>query len=119
MPVLGNLRTIGAIAVDYRNPSLSWTSSPTNHGVRSCSISGTIEMAKGHQLAELVNNPAAQTTVGPATGVLEWVAMDGDALVSLTGYYLLESFDLDIEHQYVFADRVGFTLKATYLGDVT
>jgi hypothetical protein len=118
MPTLGNLRSIEGILVDYRNPSLRWTGSPTNHGLRPCTISGTIQMAKGHQLEEMASSMADRVTVGEVTGVQVYIVMDGDALASKQGYYIMESFDLEIEHRFVFADRVSFTFSGAYMGDL-
>ncbi len=115
---LGNLRAIGPIVVDYRNPALSWKSEPSTHGIRPCTISGTVLMAQGHALAELVANPDARTTIGGFTGVLEFIEMDGDALASCEGYYLLQSLDLNIDRQFVYGGRAPFTLAAAYLGDL-
>ncbi len=116
---LGNLRAIGPIEVEYRNPALVWTSNPTNHGISTCSISGTVEIPHGHQLRELVDNPAARTAVHGHVGVLEWLDMDGDSLAPLAGYYLLESFALDVDRQYVYGGRVSFSLTAAYLGGLS
>lgn len=116
---LGDLNAIGPVPVIYRDPKLSWTSTPTGHGIRSCSITGLIELAKAQELSELVNNPAAQVTIGPATGVLEWIDMDGDVVGPFEGWYLLESFELSVEHQYSFNGPTGptpFSLTCTYLG---
>lgn len=118
MTVLGNLRSIGPVEVEFRNPSLRWTSTPNTHGIRTCSIGGTVEMADGHTLAELINNPAARITKGGFTGVLEYLVFDGDAVGPLQGYYLLQSFDLDIDRQYVYGGRVAFTMTAAFLGEV-
>ncbi len=117
MPTLGNLREIGPVAVDFRNPSLRWTSAPTTHGIRTCSIAGTVEMATGHTLSELVNNPAGQVTVGGFTGVQEELVFDGDAVGPLAGPYLILSFDLDIDRQFVYAGRVAFSMTAARLPD--
>ena len=115
---LGNLREIGPVEVDYRNPSLNWTAAPTTHGIQPCTISGTILVAQGHTLRELCANPDNQTTVGGFTGVLDEIVMDGDHLAPLSGTYLLQSFNFDVDRPYVYAGRVAFTLTAVYLGDL-
>ena len=115
---LGNLRAIGPVTVDYRNPTLRWTSQPTSHGIRTCTISGTVTIAQGDTLAEMVANPGAQETIGGFTGVKEFIEMDGDSLASKEGEYLLMSFDLEVEHRLVFGGRVSFSLNAAYLGDM-
>lgn len=114
---LGNLQEIGPVVVDYRNPSLNWTAAPTTHGIQPCTISGTIPVAEGHTLRELCANPDNQTTVGGFTGVQEEIVMTGDHLASLSGTYLLQSFDFNVDRQFVYGGRVGFTLAAVYLGD--
>lgn len=115
---LGNLREIGPVTVDYRNPSLTWTAAPTTHGIQPCKIAGTIPTAQGHTLRELCANPFTQTTVGGFTGVQEEIVMDGDHLEPLSGTYLLQSFEFDVARDLVYGGRVAFTLSAVYLGDL-
>lgn len=117
----GRLVSIGAVTVDYRRPSLKWTSAPTNKGIRPCSITGLVELSKALTLSELVANHALAITRGGFTGVQEWVVFDGDVLESFTGYYLLQTFDINIERELMFGGPTGptgFSLTAAYLGDV-
>lgn len=115
---LGNLREIGPVVVDYRNPSLSWTAAPTSHGIQPCTISGTIPEAQGHTLRELCANPDAQVTKGGFTGVQEEIVMDGSMLGPLSGTYLLQTFEFTVDRQFVYGGRGAFTLSAVYLGDM-
>jgi hypothetical protein len=112
---LGNLREIGPVTVDYRNPSLRWTAEPTNGGMQPCTISGTIPVAQGHTLRELCANEAARITKQGFSGVLEWIEMDGDHLAPLAGNYLLQRFDFDVDRAFVYGGRVAFTLTAVYI----
>lgn len=112
----GNLRSIGPIAVAYRAPSLEWTSSPSAHGIRACSISGLVDLDKGQQLAELVANPETQRTVGEYTGALEYIDFDGDVVGPFKGWYLLESFQIKTTHEIAFTGYTEFALDAAYLG---
>ncbi len=81
-------------------------------------ISGWIKPIKAHELRELVNESGEEpTTVGDFTGLLEVIEFDGDAAGPLTGYWLLEDFDMSITHPLVLADLVPFTLSCAYLGD--
>lgn len=117
----GRLLSIGAITVDYRRPNLKWSSTPTSRGIRSCSISGLVELSKAHQLSELVANPLLARTIAGFTGVLEWVVFDGDVLLPFTGYYLLQTFDINVERELMFgglSGPIGFSLTAAYLGDL-
>lgn len=112
----GDLVSIGALAVDYRRPNLKFTSAPTTHGIRGCSISGLVEDSAADTLSELVNNPI-QVTIGGFTGVQEWVIFSG-TLAGKTGYYLLENFDEETEHSMMFSGFTGFSLSGAYLGDL-
>lgn len=117
----GRLLSIGPVAVDYRRPSLKWTSNPSNKGVRECSISGLIPLDAVHELSELVASPAEFRTIGGYTGVLEWMEFDGDVLLTFTGYYLISSFDVNIERELMFGGPTGltaFSMSAAYLGDM-
>ena len=113
------LAAIGPVAISHGNPQFGTSGAPTQHGIESVSISGSASWAAVHALRELVNNPAAQTTVGGRTGVLEWLDYDDDLLGTLTGYYLLEGFSVDADHKASLTTTdVPFTLQAAYLGDV-
>lgn len=116
---LGNIRAIGPVVVDYRNPSLRWTGNPTNGGVQPCTIGGSLTLAQAHSLRELINNPdAPPITRHGFTGVQEFIECDGDAVGPLEGEYLLQGFDFEIDHSYVFGGRALFTMTAAYLGDL-
>lgn len=118
----GDLTTIGAITVDWRRPSIRFTSAPTNHGVRTCSLSGVFDLPSIHTLDELCSNPARQETVSGYTGVKEWLIFTGNVLEPYTGWYVIQSFDPDYQREFFFG-TVGtsafmpFTMSAAYLGD--
>jgi hypothetical protein len=119
--VAGRLLSIGAVTVDYRRPNLKWTSSPGNKGVRECSISGLIPLNAAHELSELIASPAEFRTIGGFAGSLQWVVFDGDVLLPFTGYYLISSFDIDIERELMFGGTTGptgFSLSAAFFGDL-
>lgn len=107
----GDLVSIGAVAVDYRRPNLRWTSAPTTHGIRGCSITGLVEDAAADTLSELVNNPGAVVTVGGFTGVLETLTFSG-TLAGKTGDYILQNFDQSTEHSMMFTGFTSFNLSA-------
>lgn len=120
----GGIRYIGPVAVDYRDPNVTWTSESIN-GIRSCSITGLVTWTQAQQLSELVNNPARRITVGGESGVLEYLDLDDFHIRSFKGWYLLQSFSgPEVEHRFsVQVDRmagpVPFSLDAAYLGDGT
>ena len=113
------LVAIGPVAISHGNPQFGTAAAPTTHGIESVSISGSCSWSAVHTLRELVNNPAAQTTIGGYTGVLEWLEYDDDLLEPLTGYYLLERFNLDADQQDSLATTdAPFTIQAAFLGDM-
>ncbi len=112
-----DLVSIGAVAVDYRRPSVKFSGGPTTHGIRACSIDGLVEDAAADTLSELVNNPAAQVSVGGFTGVQEYLTFTG-TLAGKTGYYILENFDETTEHSMMFTGFTAFSLTGAYLGDL-
>ncbi len=114
----GDLVSIGAVAVDYRRPSLRWTGGPTTHGIRGCSITGLVETAAADELSELVANDELQVTKGGFTGVEEWVIFSG-VLASKTGYYLLSNFEQTFEWELLHTNFTGFSLTAAYVGVVS
>lgn len=116
----GNLLAIGPVPVTYRDPKLSFSGDPTTHGISACSIGGLIEHNKAQQLRELVNNPTDRMTVGGFTGILEYVDFDGDTMSAFAGWYLLQSFEIQIEQQWSIHGVSGltpFSLSAVFLGD--
>lgn len=116
-----SLVAIGPVAIDHGDPKFNWTSSPTAHGIRTCTIGGSCSFDAVKQLSELVNgaDPADRRTVGGRTGILEYIEFDDDLLDDLSGYYLLEGFGFDAEQQHsLAATDVPFSLTAAYLGDL-
>lgn len=113
------LTSIGTVTLTQYEPSLSWTSEPTRHGIRRCTISGRCDWTDADELSELVANPARQQTIGGFTGVLEFVTFSDSLLSPKTGYYLLESFEQSASHEHsVGTAPVPFSISAAYLGDL-
>lgn len=118
----GSISSIGSVPVDWRRPTIRFTSAPTNHGVRTCSIGGLFDLPAVHSLDELCSNPARQETVYGFTGVKEWCVFTGNVLSLYTGWYILQSFDPDYQREFFFG-TIGasafmpFSMSAAYLGD--
>jgi hypothetical protein len=112
------LASIGSITIQHGDPDFTWTSSPTAHGIRAASISGSCTWLQADQLSELAANPAT-TTIGGQTGVKVWVVFDDALLASKTGYYLLKSFDQKATQKSSLASSdVNFSLSAAFVGDL-
>ena len=111
------LVSVGAIAMDHRNPQMSWGSSSLD-GIAPVRISGQSPVASVQALWELVNNPAGRETKGSHTGVKEHLVFDGDLVGMFTGWYLLESCEMSAERPWSVTDFTPFTLTAAYLGDM-
>lgn len=119
-PAVG-LISIGPVVVNHGDPKFSWDSNATGHGIMPASVSGSCLWHQAKTLLELVNNPAAQATVGGRTGVTEWIEYGGPLLSDLTGYYLLGAFTLAPSQEHSLAGPDGdvdFALDCFYLGDV-
>lgn len=118
----GRLLSIGAVTVDYRRPSLKWTSNPSNKGIRECSISGLIPLDAAHELSELCASLAEFRTMSGYQGVLQWVIFDGDHLLPFTGYYLISSYDVNFDRELMVTTGpttfTAFSLAAAYFGDM-
>lgn len=111
------LVSIGPVVISHGDPEFSFDSSPTEHGIRTGSVGGSISWAAAQTLSELVANPATQTTIAGRTGVLEWLEFDDALLGAFTGYYLLESFGIAAgQKDSLTTADVPFTLQAAYLG---
>jgi hypothetical protein len=114
------LRYIGPVAVRIRNPQFHWTSAPDGLGIRDCTVSGVMQWVSAQQCAELVDNPDRLVTIGAQAGVLEYLVFDDALLLSQTGWYLLQSFELQGDQQWSghgLNYPVAFSLKAAFLGD--
>ena len=114
-----SLDRIGPIAVDHRNPVITWSSTEVD-GVRPCRVTGQAEQASVRQLSELVANPDRRITVGGFSGVLEYVALSGP-VAEFAGWYLLDAIDVTAERPWTVANfgtslLKPFSLSATYLG---
>lgn len=115
-----SLAYLGPIAVRIQNPEFHPTSSHDSAGTRSFSISGLMRWTSAQQALELVDNPGRSLTVGAHSGVLEYLHFSDVLLRSMSGWYLLQSFDLTGSHAYSVGGidyPVPFSLSATYLGD--
>lgn len=113
------LVAIGPVTISHGDPEFSWDSSPTGHGIRSGSVSGSASWAAVNTLSELVANQDNRVTKAGHTGVYEWLEFDDDLLGSYTGYYLLEGFALTPGHKASLTTTdVPFTLTAAFLGDL-
>lgn len=113
-----SLRSIGPIAIDHRDPSLSWTSAPDANGARPAQIGGVALVASVQQLAELVANHDRRTSYGTYTGVLEFVDFDDEDLVGPSrGWYLLTSLSKNVEYRWSVTSYTAFSLGAVYLPD--
>lgn len=117
----GDLVSIGSVVVDYRLPALKWTSAVGKHGIRTTDIAGAVELAKAQTLSEICSPVAGEKTIGGFTGVLQYLVFSGDVLTPFTGYYLILSFVLDIQRQFMFGGSTGptaFSLTAAFIGDL-
>lgn len=118
----GRLLSIGAVTVDYRRPSLKWSSNPANKGIRECSISGLVPEDAAHELSELCASPAEFRTMGGYSGVLQWVIFDGGSLLPFVGYYLISSFEANYDRELMVTTGpttfTAFSLSAAYFGDM-
>jgi hypothetical protein len=93
-------------------------SSPSNvRGFRTLSFSGTLEIALVDQLDELIVNPAARTTIGGVSGVLEYVESSSAQLGTINGWCILTGFDstLSVDPIWPYGE---FSIQATYIGDM-
>lgn len=83
---------IGAIILDWYGPSVSVDSSPQGKGQSSVTIAGFAPHATVQSLREFVENYRARETIGPVTGVKEYVEFDCDVLDAEDGWYLFTGF---------------------------
>lgn len=113
------LVSIGAVTISHGDPEFSWDSTPTSHGIRGGSISGSCSWTAVQTLSELIANPDTQTTIGGRTGVLEYLVFDDTKLGTFTGYYLLEQFTVSPDHRSSLTTTdVPFSITCAFLGDV-
>ncbi len=83
---------IGAIILDWFTPTVSVDSSPQGKGQSSVTISGFAPHPIVQSLREFVENYRARETIGPVTGVKEYVEFDCDSLDAEDGWYLFTGF---------------------------
>lgn len=107
----------GPIATVPYDFTASWTSSGDGTGMRGARFAGTLHRTTALQLSELVASRGNRRTIGSATGILEYVDMESVAVAALSGWYLLQGFDMspagiDPEWPYV-----TFSLSAVYVGE--
>lgn len=112
---------IGPVACEIRQPAHNWTSDPASSGQRKCSLSGIMRWPQAQYFSEYVANPHLIQTIGNASGVLDRVEMgsEGPYLTFVSGWYLLETFDIKVDAQWGGHGLdyfVGFSLGCSYLG---
>lgn len=93
-------------------------SSPSGvKGFRTVTFSGDVDQSVADALDELVVNPAARRTIGGQSGVPEYVESDSPGMPTISGMYLLTSFDstLSVDPIWPFAN---FTLQCILMGDL-
>lgn len=83
---------IGAIVLDWYGPSVTVDSSPQGKGQSSVTIAGFAPHPAVQSLREFVENYRARETIGPVTGVKEYVEFDCDSLDAEDGWYLFTGF---------------------------
>lgn len=107
------LVAIGPVTISHGNPSFGSSASPTAHGIRSLTVSGSCSWAASDTLEELVANEGNRITKYGFTGVLEWLEFDDALLANRTGDYLLSDFSRDADHKSsLTVTDVPFTLTA-------
>lgn len=115
-----SLGWIGPVELEWDShlaPTFKFTSQPDAANARDAEIGGYLDWAKAEQLSELCANTDAMPTIAGRKGVLVPIWADDTKLNQFVGWYVLESFDLDADHESSLSDSpVGFTLKACYLG---
>jgi hypothetical protein len=92
-------------------------SSPSGvRGFRRLTFAGDVDAYLADMLDELVINPAARRTIGGESGVLEFVEAESPGIPTVSGWYLLTSFDstLSVDPIWPYA---RFSLQATLIGD--
>ncbi len=83
---------IGSIILDWYTPVVSVDSSPQGKGQSAVTISGFAPHPIVQSLREFVENYRARETIGPVTGVKEYIEFDCDSLDAEDGWYLLTGF---------------------------
>lgn len=115
---------LGPVHTMLYEPAIASSSAPTTFGIQRTTVTGMTEWVKAHQLRELTLNPARRITAGGQTGVLEVVWFEDDLLGPLSGWALLQSFDLgqaDVSHS-LYDRRQGlvpYTLTLAVIGSRT
>lgn len=117
---MSGLAYIGPVAIELFNPSFSWASAPSAAGTRQASINGLVDWTVGHQLSELVANPARNLTVGADTGVLEYLWSTDSLLRAFNGWCLLRQCTISPDRTHSFGGTnavVPVSLAVTHLGE--
>ncbi len=107
--------TVGPILMRPYNFKAVRSSPSGVKGFRQLTFSGDVDQAVADALDELVVNPVARLTVGGQSGVREYIEAESPGMPTISGMYLLTSFDstLSVDPVWPFAN---FTLQATLLG---
>lgn len=121
---------IGAIVLDWFTPTVSVDSSPQGKGQSSVTIAGSAPYPIVQSLREFVENYRARETVGPVTGVKEYVEFDCDVLDAEDGWYLFTGFSKSWDKLHMDAAAslepelgqgdtalIPFSVSAAYLGE--
>lgn len=102
-----NLRWIGPITVDYRDPQIKWTGA--RNGIRPMQMTGLIELSAAKQLLAMSVEPSAQVMIAGFEGILEWIEFDGDIVGEFKGLYVIERVDLGVNHRFSLGGPDGYT----------
>lgn len=107
------LTAIGPVTIAHGDPVFGSSASPTAHGIRSLTVSGSASWTATDTLEELVANQATRITRAGFTGVVEWLNFDDALMSNRTGDYILIEFSRDADQKSsMTADDVPFTLNA-------
>lgn len=112
---------IAGIACEVRIPQHSVSSSASTAGQRKVLLSGIMKWGQAQYLSEVCDNAERIQTIANATGVLERIEFspEGPYLTFVSGWYVLESFDIKVDAQWGghgIDHFVGFDLACSFLG---
>lgn len=121
---------VGAIAIDWFEPTVSADTSPDGRGYSRVTIAGTAPYPVAEELRELVENYRLRRTIGGVKGILEFVELECPSLASWDGWYVLTGFSSSTDRTRMEAAEstypelgqgltatVPFTLTGVRIGD--